>query len=94
MRKEDGKYPVPTPYDVSGSAHWRNKADNCITVHWDQVSGSDSVQVHVQKVRKKQNGRIGVVEFRYNKVVGQYSCQSNVYPKSARRVRELPNAKE
>jgi twinkle protein len=52
------------------------------------------VQVHVQKVRKKQNGRIGVVEFRYNKVVGQYSCQSNVYPKSARRVRELPNAKE
>jgi twinkle protein len=81
MRKEDGKYPVPTPYDVAGSAHWRNKADNCITVHWDQVKGGDTVQIHIQKVRKKQNGRIGMVELRYNKVVGQYSCEPSYYPK-------------
>lgn len=81
MRKEDGKYPVPTPYDVAGSAHWRNKADNCITVHWDQVKGGDTVQVHVQKVRKKQNGRLGMVELRYNKVVGQYACEPSYYPK-------------
>src|SRR5690606_41025002 len=34
QKKPDAaEYPVPTPYDVSGSAHWRNKADNCITVY-------------------------------------------------------------
>ena len=24
---------VPTPYDISGSANWFNKADNAITIH-------------------------------------------------------------
>jgi twinkle protein len=81
MRKEDGKYPVPTPYDVAGSAHWRNKADNCVTVHWDQVQGGEKVQIHVQKVRKKQNGRIGLVELQYDKSTGQYSSEPNYYPK-------------
>jgi twinkle protein len=81
MRKEDGKYPVPTPYDVAGSAHWRNKADNCITVHWEQVKGGDTVQIHIQKVRKKQNGHIGLVELKYNKVVGQYTVEPGYYPK-------------
>lgn len=77
----DGRYPVPTPYDIAGSAHWRNKADNCITVHRDQVGSDGLVEIHVQKVRKKQNGRIGMVELRYNPVVGQYSCESNYAPK-------------
>lgn len=81
MRKEEGKYPVPTPYDVAGSAHWRNKADNCITVHWDQVKGGETVQIHIQKVRKKQNGRIGLVELNYDKATGQYSSEPNYYPK-------------
>ncbi|MGH8580609.1 MAG: toprim domain-containing protein, partial [Gammaproteobacteria bacterium] len=30
VKHKSGHYPVPTPYDISGSAHWRNKADNCI----------------------------------------------------------------
>lgn len=44
-------YPVPTPYDISGSAHWRNKADNAMTVYREVVGESSLVQVHVQKVR-------------------------------------------
>jgi twinkle protein len=32
FKEANGKYPVPGPYDVSGSAHWRNKADCCLAV--------------------------------------------------------------
>lgn len=70
--KTSGAYPVPTPYDVSGSAHWRNKADNCITVYRDVVQTGSPVQVHVQKVRKKTNGKVGMVEFVYEHICGRY----------------------
>lgn len=75
LRKNDitGTYPVPTPYDVSGSAHWRNKADNCITVYRDVTDEGSPVQVHVQKIRKKANGKVGMVEFDYDYVCGRYS---------------------
>lgn len=87
--KITGAYPVPTPYDVSGSAHWRNKADNCISVYRDVQSQDGIVQVHVQKVRKKTNGRVGVLELRYNHIVGQYSClQPAYYPKIERKRKE------
>lgn len=34
MRKaDDGKYPIPSLYDISDSAHWYNKADVGIVVH-------------------------------------------------------------
>lgn len=70
--KNTGAYPVPTPYDVSGSAHWRNKADNCITVYRDVTNEGALVQVHVQKVRKKTNGKVGMVEFEYDRICGRY----------------------
>lgn len=75
LRKNDltGTYPVPTPYDVSGSAHWRNKADNCITVYRDVSDEGSPVQVHVQKIRKKANGKVGMIEFDYDYICGRYS---------------------
>jgi twinkle protein len=74
MQKDrDGKYPVPTPRDVSGSAHFWNKADNCLTVHRDQAEGSQDVDIHCQKVRWKHIGRIGVTTLRYDRVTGRYS---------------------
>ncbi|NPT59067.1 DnaB-like helicase C-terminal domain-containing protein [Paraburkholderia elongata] len=79
--KTSGAYPVPTPYDVSGSAHWRNKADNCITVYRDMVQHGSPVQVHVQKVRKKSNGKVGMVEFDYDHICGRYKpYKKNVLP--------------
>jgi twinkle protein len=71
-RDRDGKYPVPTPRDISGSAHFWNKADNCITVHRDQVEGSQDVDIHVQKVRFKHIGHIGLATISYDKVTGKY----------------------
>jgi twinkle protein len=68
-----GKYPVPTPYDVSGSANWRNKADNAITVFREFIEGDKRVQIHVQKIRFKNIGRTGVTELEYNYVTGRYT---------------------
>ena len=72
-RDKNGKIPVPTPYDISGSARWRDKADNCITI-WRDLSIDDGclVEVHVQKVRFRQDGRIGVGELTYNWLLGTY----------------------
>tara|TARA_R100000655_G_scaffold109881_1_gene166112 strand:+ start:1315 stop:3036 length:1722 start_codon:yes stop_codon:yes gene_type:complete len=71
--KDTGDYPVPTPYDVSGSAHWRNKADNCITVYRHLKDKNKPVEIHVQKVRKKYVGGIGMAEMRYSWLCGQYT---------------------
>ena len=75
MQKLDGKtYPCPTPYDISGSAHWRNKADNCLAV-WRDVSPENEtfeVEIHVQKIRKKHIGRLGMVKLKYEYSTGRY----------------------
>lgn len=72
QRREDGKLPIPTPDMISGSQHWWNKADNCMTVFRNYADDQAPVEVHVQKVRFKNIGRIGVAELRYDKPTGQY----------------------
>lgn len=61
---ERGKYKVPTPYDISGSSDFFNKSFNCVTVFRNLGErteyGSDSVSIHVQKVKRKENGQQGV----------------------------------
>lgn len=72
-RKEDGTYPVPTPYDISGSAHWRNKATNCLCVWRDDSSvESTRVEIHVQKVRFKSFGRQGMMSLEWDRATGCY----------------------
>lgn len=70
-KDKDGKYPVPTPYDISGSAHYRNKADNAITV-WRNVGHEDQTvaDVHIQKIRFKEVGKVGLCSLRFNPVSG------------------------
>lgn len=70
-RDKDGKRPVPTPYDVSGGAHWFNKADNIITIHREDLE-SQEVFIHVQKVRFKHIGKPGMVTLRYDRITGRY----------------------
>ena len=67
LRKNDdtGQYPVPTPYDINGSAAWRNKGDVCISVWRDYSLNDGVVQVHVQKVRNKMLGKLGMVELHW-----------------------------
>jgi twinkle protein len=72
QKDRDGKYPIPTPYDVAGSAHWRNKADCAVTVWRDEAKHGEST-IYVQKIRRKAVGRIGAVELKYDIVTGRYS---------------------
>lgn len=71
-RREDGSYPVPTPYDINGSANFRNKADNCITVWRDMEHPEVPIQIHVQKVRFKHIGSVGMAELLWEKKNGRY----------------------
>lgn len=72
-RDKDGQYPVPTMYDISGSAHFRNKADNGICA-WRDLADEHSqvVEIHTQKIRFRQIGKIGTAELAYNHVIGTY----------------------
>jgi twinkle protein len=74
QRRKDGsdKEPVPSPYEIAGSAHWNNKADNIICVWRDRAADTGDVDIHVQKVRKKRVGRVGLVSLRYDRVTGRY----------------------
>jgi twinkle protein len=75
QRDRDGKFPVPTPRDVSGSAHWWAKADNCITIHRDQTEDNQKVEIHVQKIRFKHCGHVGMTTLLYDRVTGRYNEQ-------------------
>jgi twinkle protein len=73
-RGDDGKYPVPTLWDCAGSAHWRNKADNGLCVWRDQTPEAPrEVDIHVQKIRFRQIGRLGRVTLLYDAPTATYS---------------------
>lgn len=71
-KRTDGKYPVPTPYDISGGAMWRNKADNCIAIYADQLDTKGGVEIHVQKVKFKLFGQVGMVPMTWDRPTGRY----------------------
>jgi twinkle protein len=71
-KDKDGNYPVPTLYDCHGSVHWRNKADNGIVIWRDVLDGRNLTYVHVQKIRFREVGSIGVAELRYQSSTGRY----------------------
>jgi len=73
--RQTGQYPVPTPYDISGSSHWRNKLDFCLTVHRPNIQVNEIV-IYVQKVKFKQLGKIGQAELFYNYESGTFSDKS------------------
>jgi twinkle protein len=66
----------PGLYDVSGGAHWYNKADNGITIHRpDVVDGSDT-NVHITKVRFRNIGKPTgetPVSLNYHMASGRYN---------------------
>ena len=69
----DGKYPVPTGYDVAGSAHFFNKADNIIAVHRDKSDRYAFSEIHVQKIRSRWLGQLGRTRLEWDASSGRYS---------------------
>ena len=70
-----GQYPVAGPYEISGSAHWHNKADVCLSIWRERSAGHQKceVEVHVQKVKSKYAGKLGMTELRWDRVTGRYA---------------------
>jgi twinkle protein len=50
-RTKDGKYPFPTLYDISDSAHWSNKADVGVVVHRESMMSSNETAIRIVKSR-------------------------------------------
>lgn len=84
-KDKDGNYPVCRLWDISGSAHWNNKADNGITIHRDVQNGGP-IQVHVLKVRFKHIGKPGMVLLDYNRVTGCYKDPKGTTIKPSRKL--------
>jgi len=62
QKNKKGDYDPPTVYDLAGSAHWYNKADNAFIVHRYDKYGTRAT-VLVKKIKNRPYGKIGEVEF-------------------------------
>lgn len=74
-KNKDGDIESPTLYDISGSAHFNNKADFGIVVHRNRID--NTVEVHIKKVKFKHLGECGTALFKYNLNNGRYSPHTN-----------------
>lgn len=85
--KGTGQYVVPTLYDISGSAHFRNKADFGLVAWRDAENPNGPTTIYVQKVRFRWCGQIGACDLYFDKVTGRYSEHANVHsmPRPAER---------
>ena len=83
MPKTMNKFDVPTLYDISGSAHFYNKADYGLCIYRkgkseDQGGGYENmIECHVQKVKFKHLGECGAVELRYNYNNGRFENEAS-----------------
>lgn len=65
-----GKYPIPTLYDISGSAHFFNRTHNGMSVVRDYHT--NQVDIYVQKVKDSWLGKLGYCSFNYDTLTRQY----------------------
>ena len=70
MMRDNGEFPAPKGYDISGSAAWFAKADLGVTVH--RKADTNMSEIHCWKVRFKWIGQQGVTDVEYFKATGQY----------------------
>jgi twinkle protein len=73
QRDNSGERPIPTLYDISGSANWVNKADLGIVIHRDPDKDPTRTDVLVRKVRFKAVGKIGGISLWWDRATGRYS---------------------
>jgi len=73
---QNWKGEAPDLYDISGSAHFVNKADNGIVIHRTRDTSRPDLmraaQIYVRKVRNKAAGTIGECTLYYDRKSGRY----------------------
>jgi twinkle protein len=70
-KSDDGTYKVPTMYEISGGANWRNKADNGLCIHRPNYQTTE-VKVYVQKIRFRDVGKVGEASLFFERDTGEY----------------------
>lgn len=73
-RSETGKVPIPTGYDISGSAAFFNVADNGITV---SRMAPGIAKITSWKARFQWLGSVGSVDLNFNEETGSFSTMDN-----------------
>lgn len=71
QKDKNGDLPVPTLYDISDGAMWRNKAEYGIVIHRPDMS-RNGVDMYIQKCKYKWMGKLGVVHLDYNYENGRF----------------------
>jgi len=61
----------PTVFDIAGSAHWSNMADNAFCVFRKKESGN--VIIDIQKIRFQEVGKVGSLNMTYDPPSAKYS---------------------
>lgn len=72
LRDKSGKYPVPTLYDISDSAHWANKADLGVVVHRCPDRGDT-----IRNVKSRYHNEIGSpaeIDVKFSLHTGRYTA--------------------
>jgi twinkle protein len=72
QKNEEGNYPIVRPYDISGSAAWFNKPDNILSVYIDREHPAHT-QIHIQKVKFREVGRVGCVNLAHLSWTGTFA---------------------
>lgn len=70
ISKVNGKYDVPTMYNINGSSNFFNKTHNGICIYRDYET--NVVTWYVQKVKHSWLGKIGFAQFNYDVNTRQY----------------------
>jgi hypothetical protein len=68
-KDKDGNFVVPNLYSISGSAHFFNKTSLGWTVY---KKGPGQTEVHIQKVKFKYWGDVGLIEYLWDAKTGRY----------------------
>lgn len=84
-QQEDGSEPIPGLYDLSGSAHWRNKADAGLVVYRDFAKGE--TWVISKKIRRQPIcGKPGAVKFVFINAERRFECIPNSFEELGKKV--------
>lgn len=78
LRTKEGKYPVPSLYDISDSAHWSNKADIGIVIHREDLVSDPETKIRVVKSRYHNAiGRPGEIKGCWNEETTRYTITND-----------------
>lgn len=88
--KKTGQTPVPTLYDISGSAHFFNRTHNGLAVHRNKETGQ--VDIHVQKVKNSWLGNLGVTSFYFDTMTREYKYIDDILQQNGKPVSGDPSA--